>query len=216
MAGRTDGSVISSLTVGTSSQIYTFKPPEYPEKLDSRLREVHVKRKQEKDAQQEEVIDDDPYGGFSNSLDHGIVFKRIDNHMEDLQVDESWVTTQSWTTALAWVMAAGGSFLIVISNTIIKTTVFQSQPELISLCVIGFLMWIPFFVWFWMYFFPTEETKRHRKMIRLKRKLRKKIFFEDVEPAPVEELKEKKGLREKAEFMRRMNELHVAGHRRGG
>jgi hypothetical protein len=134
-------SVISALTVGTSSHV-TWKPPAYPEKLDTKFREIQVQRKAIKDAEnQEEIEDTDPYGGFSAHLDHGIVFKRIDNHMEDLIVEESWITARAWTTTLAWVMAAAGSFLIVISNTIIQTTVFQSQPELLSLLIIGFLMW---------------------------------------------------------------------------
>ena len=130
-------SVVSAMTVGTSNSI-SWKPPQYPDKLDSKFREIHVKRKVKVE---EEVVDDDPYGGLSENLDHGIVFKRIDNHMEDLIVEEAWVTARTWTTALAWVSATGGTFLILISNTIIKLVVFQSQPEMLSLCIIGFLMW---------------------------------------------------------------------------
>jgi hypothetical protein len=139
-------SVVSALTVGTSSHV-SWKPPEYPEKLDTKFREIQVKRKELKDAQEEEVIDDDPYGGFSSHLDHGIVFKRIDNHMEDLITEETWITARAWTTTLAWVMALAGSFLIVISNTIIKTVVFQSQPELLSLCILGFIMWYAYYIY---------------------------------------------------------------------
>lgn len=209
-------SVISALTVGTSNHV-TWTKPTYPEKLDTKFREIQVQRKAIKDAEsQEEYVDPDPYGGLSEHLDHGIVFKRIDNHMEDLIVDEAWVTTRAWTTTIAWVMALGGSFLIVISNTIIKTVVFQSQPELVSLMIIGFIMWGPWLVWFWLYFFPNEETRSQRKIIREKRKIRKKIFFYDAPVKVTEEKKEKKGVKEKAEFMKRMTELHVAGHRRGG
>lgn len=132
-------SVVSALTVGTSHS--TWKPPSYPKNLDTKYREIQVKRKEIKDANKEEIIDSDPYGGFSAHLDHGIVFKRIDNHMEDLITEEAWITVRAWTTTIAWIMALGGSFLIVISNTIIKIVVFQSQPELLGLCIVGFLMW---------------------------------------------------------------------------
>lgn len=38
----------------------------------------------------------------------------------------------------------------------------------------------------------------------------------DETPQHVDEVKEKKGVKEKAEFMKKMTELHVAGNRRGG
>ena len=91
-------SVISGLTVGTTSHV-SFKPAQYPENLDTKYRDIQVKRKEMKDANKEEVVDHDPYGGFSVHLDHGVVFKRIDNHMEDLIVEESWITGELLT---AW------------------------------------------------------------------------------------------------------------------
>lgn len=38
----------------------------------------------------------------------------------------------------------------------------------------------------------------------------------DETPEVEEEVKVQKGVKEKAEFMKRMTDLHVAGHRRGG
>lgn len=35
----------------------------------------------------------------------------------------------------------------------------------------------PWFVWFWLYFFPNKETRKQRQIMRAKRKVRKKIFF---------------------------------------
>ena len=84
-------SVVSALTVGTSNHV-SWKPAEYPAGLDTKYRDIQAKRKELKDANQEEIVDSDPYGGLSEHLDHGIVFKRIDNHMEDLIVEESWIT----------------------------------------------------------------------------------------------------------------------------
>jgi hypothetical protein len=51
-------SVVSALTVGTSNHV-TWKVPVYPEKLDTKFREIQVKRKELKDAAEEEIIDTD-------------------------------------------------------------------------------------------------------------------------------------------------------------
>mmetsp|Transcript_28955 Transcript_28955/g.48865 ORF Transcript_28955/g.48865 Transcript_28955/m.48865 type:complete len:195 (-) Transcript_28955:431-1015(-) len=145
-------------------------------------------------------MDNDPHKGYEDDLENRIVYRRIESHIEELRVDEAW--TKKRFRLLFWISLSfiGGGFLFVLSNMRIRLTVFESQPELWYLEIIGYVMMTPSLYGLKYLLCPTQAQRELRSEIMAKRRVRHKLYPEDFKEIEVfNDLEDKYAQREAQE-----------------
>lgn len=155
----------------------------------------------------EDEIVDMQYDDFVQDLEVGAVYNNIDTRMGEMRETEWFTLKRAAVGLIVFTLCVGGIFLVFIGRG--ETKAFQSQPKILALEVIGYIMCIPLFCYGMFWICPTRKEHHERKKISQFRKTR----LEPYNESQTSEVKEKAVLTEQKQFAKRREE-YLAEERR--
>lgn len=129
-------------------------------------------------------VDNDPRAGYEDDLEQRVVYRRIESHVEEMKVDEEWTKMRVRIFSFVVISFLGGAFLVILSNMRIQLEVFESQPQLWWLEIIGYIMMAPCFGGIKYFCCPSREQTELRNTILARRRVRHRLYpeqFKEVE-----------------------------------
>mmetsp|Transcript_15365 Transcript_15365/g.23131 ORF Transcript_15365/g.23131 Transcript_15365/m.23131 type:complete len:222 (+) Transcript_15365:207-872(+) len=121
-----------------------------------------------------EYIEKEPdvirYDDYKDDIEVGVVYNNIDSRMLELSDHEGFMLKRVAVGLAAILSCLLGIFLVLLGRA--ETDVFQSQPKIIALEVFGYLLCIPFIVWFVFAVCPSKQEYLLRRRMQIKRRNR--------------------------------------------
>jgi hypothetical protein len=155
----------------------------------------------------EEEIVDMQYDDYVQDLEVGAVYNNVDTRMGEMRETEWHILNRSAVGLVCFTLCVGGIFLVFIGRG--ETKAFQSQPRLIAVEVIGYLLCVPLVCFVMFVICPSRKEHQERKKISQFRKNQ----LEPYNESQIAVVHENSALTEQKQFAKRRDE-YLAEERR--